>query len=69
MTILLETGTRRGMGRPPLKDKVETVAVLVRIPADIKDRIDAIAGENRRGQFIREAAMKELERREREARK
>lgn len=66
MTILLETGTRRGMGRPPLKDKVETVAVLVRIPADIKDRIDAIAGENRRGQFIREAAIKELERRERE---
>jgi predicted transcriptional regulator len=53
------------MGRPPLKAKVETVAVLVRLPADIKDRIDALAGENRRGQFIREAAIKELERRER----
>lgn len=64
MTIFLESGTKRGMGRPPLKAKIETIAVLVRIPADIKDRIDAIAGENRRGQFMREAAIKELERQE-----
>lgn len=69
MTIFLESGTRRGMGRPPLKAKVETINVMVRIPADVRDRIDAIAGENRRGQFMREAAIKELERREREARK
>ena len=65
MTIFFESGTKPRMGRPPLKAKVETVAVLVRLPADIKDRIDALAGENRRGQFIREAAIKELERRER----
>ena len=64
MTIILESGTKPRMGRPPLKAKVETVAVLVRLPADIKDRIDALAGENRRGQFIREAAIKEVERRE-----
>ncbi|RYY67674.1 MAG: hypothetical protein EOO12_00005 [Chitinophagaceae bacterium] len=69
MTIFLESGTRRGMGRPPLKDKVETINVMVRIPADVRDRIDAIAGENKRGQFMREAAIKELERREREARR
>lgn len=69
MTIFLESGTRRGMGRPPLKAKVETINVMVRIPADVRDRIDAVAGENRRGQFMREAAIKELERREREARK
>jgi len=65
LTIFFESGTKPRMGRPPLKAKVETVAVLVRLPADIKDRIDALAGENRRGQFIREAAIKELERRER----
>jgi len=64
LTIILESGTKPRMGRPPLKAKVETVAVLVRLPADIKDRIDALAGENRRGQFIREAAIKEVERRE-----
>lgn len=56
------------MGRPPLKRKVDTVAVLVRLPADIKERIDAVAGENRRGQFMRDAAIKELERLERTAR-
>ncbi len=56
------------MGRPPLKRKVDTVAVLVRLPADIKERIDAVAGENRRGQFMRDAAIKELERLERAAR-
>jgi hypothetical protein len=66
LTIFAQSATTPRMGRPPLKAKVETVAVLVRLPADIKDRIDAIAGENRRGQFIREAAIKELERRERE---
>jgi len=56
------------MGRPPLKSKVDTVAVLVRLPADIKERIDAVAGENKRGQFMRDAAIKELERLERAAR-
>lgn len=56
------------MGRPPLKRKVDTVAVLVRLPADIKESIDAVAGENRRGQFMRDAAIKELERLERAAR-
>lgn len=64
MTIFTESATTGRMGRPPLKAKVETVAVLVRLPADIKDRIDALAGENRRGQFIREAAIKEVERQE-----
>lgn len=64
MTFFLDSGTKPRMGRPPLKAKVETIAVLIRLPADIKDRIDAVAGENRRGQFIREAAIKELERRE-----
>lgn len=64
MTIILDSGTKPRMGRPPLKAKVETIAVLIRLPADIKDRIDAVAGENRRGQFIREAIDKELKRRE-----
>ena len=56
------------VGRPPLSRKSMTKAVLVRLTEDLVSRIDAIAGENRRGQFIREAAIKELERREREAR-
>ncbi len=48
------------MGRPPLNVK----PILVRLPADVPERIDAIAGKNRRAEFIREAVEKELERRE-----
>jgi len=51
------------VGRPPLSRKSVTKAVLIRLTDDLVARIDAIAGENRRGQFIREAAIKELERR------
>lgn len=65
MTIILESGTKRPMGRPPLKAKIATVAVLIRLPEDLKDRIDAVAGENRRGEFMREAVIRELARRER----
>jgi metal-responsive CopG/Arc/MetJ family transcriptional regulator len=48
------------VGRPPLNVK----PILVRLPNDVPERIDAIAGKNRRGEFIREAVQKELERRE-----
>lgn len=43
--------------------------MIVRLPADIPDRIDALVGKNRRAEFIREAVERELKRREREARK
>lgn len=56
------------VGRPPLSRKSLTKPVLIRLTEDLVARIDAVAGENRRGQFIREAAIKELERRERERR-
>lgn len=56
------SGTRKRMGRPPLKVK----PMLVRLPEGVAERIDAIAGENRRAEFIREAVEKELRRRERE---
>jgi hypothetical protein len=50
----------RKVGRPPLNVK----AILVYLPEGTPQRIDAIAGKNRRGEFIREAVQKELERRE-----
>ena len=64
MTLLMETGTTRRMGRPPLKLNTETVVTTIRITADVAARIDAIAGPNKRGEFIREAIERELERRE-----
>jgi predicted DNA-binding protein len=39
---------------------------LVRLPADVPERIDALVGKNKRAEFIREAVEKELERRERD---
>lgn len=52
---------RGRMGRPPLNVK----PMLVRLPEGMAERIDAVAGENRRAEFIREAVEKELKRRER----
>lgn len=52
------------MGRPPLKDKVATHATQVRLPLDIRARIEAIAGKGRMAKFIREAIEAELLRRE-----
>jgi metal-responsive CopG/Arc/MetJ family transcriptional regulator len=49
------------MGRPPLNVK----PMLVRLPDGMAERIDAVAGENKRAEFIREAVEKELRRRER----
>lgn len=48
------------MGRPSLKVK----PMLVRLPEGVAERIDALVGEGRRAQFIREAVERELERRE-----
>lgn len=60
MTLALDSGTNRRMGRPPLKRNVETVVSAVRLPADMVARIDAIAGPNKRGEFIRKAVEKAL---------
>lgn len=51
------------MGRPPLKRNVDTVVTTIRLTADAADRIDAIAGPNKRGEFIREAIEREIKRR------
>jgi len=64
LTLLMERGTTRPMGRPPLKRNVETVVTTIRITAEMAARIDAIAGPNKRGEFIREAIERELDRRE-----
>jgi len=42
---------------------------LVRLTEEMLERIDRLAGNNQRAQFIREAIERELERRERVARK
>jgi predicted transcriptional regulator len=49
------------MGRPPLNVK----PILVRLPDGIAERIDVLAGKNRRAEFIREAVEREIKRRER----
>lgn len=48
------------MGRPPLGVK----PTQVRLPEGMAERIDAVAGPNRRAAFIREAVERELARRE-----
>jgi predicted DNA-binding protein len=53
------------MGRPPLKKNVETRPTVVRLDAETRERIEAIAGPNRMAVFIREAVEAELKRRER----
>lgn len=54
------------MGRPPLAKDDETKPTLVRLTADTRARIEAVAGPNRMAVFIREAIDNELKRRERE---
>lgn len=53
LTVLLESGTTRRMGRPPLKRNVATVMLSVRLPADMVERIDARAGDMTRGEWVR----------------
>jgi metal-responsive CopG/Arc/MetJ family transcriptional regulator len=51
------------MGRPSL----HATAIHVRIPNDVLNRVDALVGDNQRAQFVREALIAEIERRERAA--
>lgn len=53
------------MGRPPLSKKSETKPVLVRLTEDVAQRIDELAGLNKRAEFIREAVDREIARRSR----
>jgi hypothetical protein len=54
------------MGRPPLHIK----PILIRLPKGVAERIDAVMGkENRRAEFIRDAVVRELARREAGAKK
>lgn len=65
MTLTGDSGTTRRMGRPPLKRNSETVVTTVRLSADVAQRIDELAGENKRSDFIREAVEREIRRRSR----
>lgn len=60
MEILLDTATKSPAGRKAFADEKMTV----RFRAGAFERIDAVAGKNRRAEFIREAVEMELERRE-----
>lgn len=51
------------MGRPPLNAKSATKPVLVRLTEDVAQRIDELAGPNKRAEFIREAIAREISRR------
>lgn len=60
LTLTMDSGKTRRMGRPPLKRNVETIVSAVRLTADMVARIDAIAGPNKRGEFIRKAVERAL---------
>jgi hypothetical protein len=60
LEIESEAHTADEMGRPPLGVKPTTI----RLPVDVFDRIEAVAGKNRTASFIREAVVAELEKRE-----
>lgn len=60
MTGILESGTTRRMGRPPLKRNVATVMLSVRLPADVIERIDARVGDMTRGEWVRDAIERRL---------
>lgn len=60
MTIGLDSGTTRRMGRPPLKRNVETVLVALRLPADIVARMDERAGDGKRSEWLRRLITNEL---------
>jgi hypothetical protein len=51
----------RRMGRPPLNNR----PMVVRLPDDYLERMDAIAGNRRRADYIREAVRQRLEKDER----
>lgn len=61
MTHFPVSDTRPAMGRPTLHVK----PTVIRLSDGMAERIDAIAGKNRRAEFIREAIEAELKRRER----
>lgn len=64
MTELPISATSARMGRPPLNVK----PMLVRLPEGVAEKIDELAGPNRRAEFIREAVEREIKRRERKPR-
>lgn len=60
MTAYAIPDTARRMGRPALGMK----ATQVRLPANLRERIERLVGQNQMAKFIREAVENEIERRE-----
>lgn len=63
MTDLPISATTGRMGRPPLNAKSATKPVLVRLTEAQAQRIDELAGPNKRAEFIREAVDREIAKR------
>lgn len=65
MTEIVGTVTQRGMGRPPLKHGLKVKQAAVWLHEDLLQRIKDAAGKQGFSEFMREAALAELKRRER----
>ena len=59
MTTSSASVTTPRMGRP----KMHVKPTVVRLPQGVAEQIDAIAGPNKRAEFIREAVEREIKRR------
>lgn len=66
MTNFPISATTTRMGRPPLNAKSATKPVLVRLTEAQAQRIDELAGPNKRAEFIRDAVDREIIRRTRQ---
>jgi hypothetical protein len=62
LTQIPISDTAPRMGRPPIMKDSETKPVLVRFPEETLERVDLVAGKNKRAQFIRQAVEAELAR-------
>jgi metal-responsive CopG/Arc/MetJ family transcriptional regulator len=54
--------TKRGPGRPPLKERAKVQDMHLNLPAGLLDEIDAVKGNRNRKQFILEAIREKLDR-------
>lgn len=53
MTASKRGGPNRGQGRKPLSDSEPTVTICIRMPESLRDKLERIAGEKGKGQWVR----------------
>ena len=64
LTELLQSVNPRKMGRPPIKKDVKVKKVTLWMHEDLTGRVGALVGKQGMSAFFREAAERELRRRE-----